>query len=319
MAKLNENENENENTGTPGGLFAGGRFNTYKIAKQAFDIDGSAFPRAQQCPGYDRMAGWDAENKGWIYLVEFLDLNPSWLKDSKIIAVAAWEGITPAEAAARTANIGWDPSSPEGKKKLERELAAIVDSAGEREDRFAECFHQQDAEGCISYWAGMLRIDPAKQPNTYQLIRVARKIGEMVVMCLKAEFNVPRPSQICPAIIPMFEPPRTASYPAGHSLQSYLISYLLLRVMPGLPQSPQPAQDSWDDENQRHQGLFALARRVADNRVIGGVHYDIDSKGGFWVAREMDSWFKRVDEEPTKFPHFAALLAAARAEFPQYQ
>ena len=39
MAKLNENENENENEGAGGGrsgLFAGSRYNTYKILKQAF-------------------------------------------------------------------------------------------------------------------------------------------------------------------------------------------------------------------------------------------------------------------------------------------
>jgi acid phosphatase (class A) len=243
-----------------------------------------------------------------------MKLELDWRDQLKAVAIATWENCSLEDAKKKVTPIRWDPS------KLESALADIVDAAGEREDRFAECFHQQDAEGCISYWIGMLGIDPASKPNTYQLIRVARKIGEMVVMCLKAHFDIPRPSQICPAIVPMFDPPRTASYPAGHSLQSYLISYLLIRVMPGIPQSsPSPAPDSWDDPNRKHEGLFALARRVADNRVIAGVHYDIDSKAGFLVARAMDQWFEKVLTEPTKFPELKALLEAAKEEFPQYQ
>ena len=39
--------------------------------------------------------------------------------------------------------------------------------------------------GGLDYWLGMLKIDPARQPNTHLLMRVARKIGEAVVMVLK--------------------------------------------------------------------------------------------------------------------------------------
>lgn len=306
MARLNENENENESTDSRrDGLFAGGRYNTYKILKQAFTTGGTicAPGKDGKYPGYDRMAGWDAENKGWIYLREFVELKTDWFNELRQLSETIWPG--------------WDLSSADGKEKLNLALQDIIDAAGEREDRFAECFHQQDAEGCISYWMAMLRLDPAKQPATYQLIRVARKIGEMVVMCLKAHFNADRPSQICPLIVPMFDPPRTASYPAGHALQSYLISCLLRRVMGDyFPQSPRPL--SWKEE---HKGLFALARRVADNRVIAGVHYDIDNEAGFRIALKIDDWFGEWDSSnppPSKFEQFKKLLNEARKEFPQY-
>ena len=145
----------------------------------------------------------------------------------------------------------------------------------------------------------------------------------MIVMCLKDDFDAARPSQICPAIVPAFDPPRTASYPAGHALQSYLISYLLLRVMPKMAetaQSNKPAE--WAEP---HNGLFALARRVSDNRVIGGVHFDIDNKAGFFIAKKIDEWFGNWAETPAPqlptpdpFGNFRDLLAAASAEFPQW-
>jgi acid phosphatase (class A) len=146
----------------------------------------------------------------------------------------------------------------------------------------------------------------------------------MIVMCLKLHFNAARPSQICPAVVPMFDQPRTASYPAGHSLQSYLISYVLLRVMPEVPQSKKPEAQSIEGEELRpwavnHGGLFALARRVADNRVVAGVHFDIDSEAGFLVARKIDEWFDVWCQPTFENNKLRALVLAASNEFPQFR
>lgn len=305
MARLNENENENENEGTGGGrsgLFAGSRYNTHKILKQAFIVGSGAgqVARAPNIPKFKDMGGWDAENKGWVYLAEFMDLRPNWYKELKKVTNDTWKG--------------WGRLNAKRKIfALNPALRDILDAAGEREDRFAEILHQRDAEGCITYWMGMLGIESEKHHHTYQLIRVARKLGEMIVMRLKADLDAARPSQICPAIVPAFDPPRTATYPAGHALQSYLISYFLLRVMPGmLKQSPRPK--TWKEQ---HKGLFALARRVADNRVIAGVHFDIDNKAGFLIAQKIDLWFDTW--LPGKDQNeFDILVKAAKDEFPQW-
>lgn len=345
MARLNENENENEDSGGGrGGLFAGSRYNTYKVLKQAFNPNGVVIADPTvPFRGYDAMGGWDAENKGWVYITDFIGLKGTWFNDLRNLAAATWHGwdlSTPTgqaqlasallssdfrNLAASTWN-GADLSIPAGKAKLESALRDIVDAAGEREDRFAEVLHQRDAEGCITYWMGMLNIQPGKHPNTYLLIRVARKLGEMIVMCLKAHFNVPRPSQLCPALVPMFDPPQTAAYPAGHALQSYLISYFLRRVMPNMPQSSKPP--IWGG-TLPHEGLFALARRVADNRVIGGVHYDIDNEAGFLIAKRIDEWFDEwvaatdpglasTSPPSAQSAPLISLLRAAKGEFPQF-
>jgi membrane-associated phospholipid phosphatase len=123
----------------------------------------------------------------------------------------------------------------------------------------------------------------------------------------------------------MFDSPRTASYPAGHSLQSYLISYLLHIIMPEIPQSDLPVKDGKPCWEMQHTGLFALARRVADNRVIAGVHFDIDCKAGFLIAAEIGKWFGEWDAIKPKDPgfpdvyaNFGRLLETARAEWPQF-
>jgi hypothetical protein len=111
--------------------------------------------------------------------------------------------------------------------ELGGEVREILEKALEREARFAEILDQDDANGAINCWLGMLKIDPARHPATYLMVQVGRRIGEHVSMCLKGYFRCPRPSQVSPWITPMIDPPVTPSFPAGHAVQAYLISYLL--------------------------------------------------------------------------------------------
>ena len=51
-----------------------------------------------------------------------------------------------------------------------------------------EVMDQDDADGAADYWLGMVQISPARNPATYLMIRVGRRIGEHVAMCLKPNF-----------------------------------------------------------------------------------------------------------------------------------
>jgi hypothetical protein len=141
----------------------------------------------------------------------------------------------------------------------------------------------------------MLMSDAAHEPATYQLIRVARRIGEVVVMCLKEEYHEARPSQVCPVIVPLFGPPVTPSFPAGHALQNHLIALCL---------GPKGANRA---PNQPEM-LEKLARRIAQNRVIGGLHYPLDNEAGEVAAKKC---FELLNREGTEF---SRLVDAAREE-----
>jgi hypothetical protein len=117
----------------------------------------------------------------------------------------------------------------------------------------------------------MLMIDPGRMPATHLLIRVARRLGEHVAMCLKGEFRAPRPSQLCSAVVPMVDPPATPSFPSGHSLQAALIARCLENTAP--PMQPPNLLD-------------ALAVRIGENRIIAGLHYDQDHV----IGRAIGQW-----------------------------
>jgi hypothetical protein len=176
-------------------------------------------------------------------------------------------------------------------KKAEQ-LRRVIELSDEREERFSEIIDQHDGDGAIKYWLGMLMLDQSSAPATYQLIRVARRVGEVVVMCLKHHYREARPSQVCPVIVPLIDPPITPAFPAGHALQARLISLCLAETSHPLIQ---------------REMLFDLARRIARNRVVAGLHYELDNEAGSYAAELCFDLLK----DGVQFNH---LLDAAREE-----
>jgi hypothetical protein len=211
---------------------------------------------------------WDANLRSYPYLDEFL-------REANITWGQPWVTHLTNLPGANT------PPCKLGQLAFVSQILAILDRAADRDDRFAEIIDQNDADGAINYWLGMLMIDPARHPATYLLIRVAARVGEMVVMCLKEAWGCPRPSVFCPGIVPMIDPPATPSFPAGHALQARLISKVLVYLdasrKPPPQRPPRLAQP---------QLLFDLADRIGDNRVVAGIHFPIDIDAGKVVADE---------------------------------
>jgi membrane-associated phospholipid phosphatase len=166
----------------------------------------------------------------------------------------------------------------------------ILNRVKDRASRASEILVQDGAEGAIGCWLNILGIDPVRHPATNLLLRIGRRIGEHVVMCLKDHFKSPRPPQLSLAIYPLVNPPATPSFPAGHAVQSYLISYLLAYSLKNLPQHQLP------DAPEDAKGLlFDLAARVADNRVVAGIHYPVDIDAGRAVAIACFNKLKKLD------------------------
>jgi membrane-associated phospholipid phosphatase len=271
---------------------------------------------AQNYPPFHEF--WDADLHAYMYLDDFLAVIP---RDATVNP-PSWR--TNYAAVARN-NGNYIPPSEMNRQQLGDEVLPILELALEREDRFAEVIDQDDGDGAINYWLGMLKIDPARHPATNLMVHVGRRIGEHVSMCLKGDFRCPRPSQVCPAITPMIDPPVTPSFPAGHAVQSYLISYLLAYSLSdaqghtNLPQHTLPPPNSslatFIGQGTAPTGpLFDLAQRVSENRIVAGVHYPIDIKAGQLVATQI---FKDIQNVASVWGA-AGIRDGVRAEFPQY-
>jgi membrane-associated phospholipid phosphatase len=315
---MNMNMNMNMASGTSGaeGRFRA-RYNTDIFALLA-DTSNQSVVAAANYPLFHE--NWDAELRSYMYLDYFLTRNTGWRANYRTVATAG----------------GRKPPQNMSQPELYTEILQILQLALEREDRFSEVIDQDDANGAINYWLGMLKIDPARHPASNLMVRVAGRIGEHVSMCLKGDFRSPRPPQLCPAITPMIDPPATPSFPAGHAVQPYLISYLLAHSLPNLPQHylaqppvPPTLTNPGIPTTATTAGtlssglLFDLAARVSQNRIVAGIHYPTDIEAGKAVAIACFTDLRGIAEiwgaaATATAPPVVGIRQGVQQEFPQY-
>ena len=183
------------------------------------------------------------------------------------------------------------PPIPTGQALIDEidELIALIDYRG---GVLAEAIMQRD--NMLRYWCGALMFGKSSHPWTYDLMQIAMRVGQFQVMHYKRMANKatpnaaeglgrPRPSQICAALMPPIEVPGHASYPSGHSTESYLISHCLAQVMPAAVTTP------YDQNDPHSTALGRLAQRTARNREVLGLHYPSDSEAGRQLAEKSAS------------------------------
>jgi len=142
-------------------------------------------------------------------------------------------------------------------------------------------------------------------PNTLRLIDLASIVATFTVLHFKAGIAGtgtgayrprPRPSHVCPALLPPVPVPGHPSYPSGHSTEAHLLALVLKDVLSGSPQAALA-----DD-------LDALARRIARNREIAGLHYPADSRAGEKLAADILPYLQSI-------PEYQKVLPGARSEW----
>ncbi len=155
------------------------------------------------------------------------------------------------------------------------EITQLVTAASdERADALADILSQSDE--FISYFLNMMTARPGAYPYTTKVLGIASLVGTFVAMYFKNLYSRPRPSQLCPALLPPIEVPGHASFPSGHSTQAHLMALCMNDVLNGLPQ-----------QNTMIDDLWTLADCIARNREIAGLHYPSDTAAGiafaYWI------------------------------------
>lgn len=313
---LNLNLNLNLASGASGAGASGGRarFNTEDFPKAAIFPPTPNDDTLRRIPALPHRADWDAEGRAWLHVAEFIkeipQAAPSPAPQDPDKGTFEW-WLTDVQASLDAGNANARcPAGPNARQtlgQLNDEIAKLVDASLDRGDRLQEILDQADGEGALNYWTGLLALNPAKHPNMHLLIRVGRRLGELVVMRLKGHYLCPRPSRIHPMIVPAIDPPDTPAYPSGHATQAHLISELLIEAIEPPVVSPNPGHVEWGHlkNGTMRKALRLLADRVAENRTVAGLHYVADNKAGEQVAM-------RVVARARHCPSIAALIGNVR-------
>jgi len=192
-------------------------------------------------------------------------------------------------------------SGPGAGDKIDELLELAVT---ERPEALGEILNQhQNQQLCFLQ---LMMMDHNSHPRTYFALKLAARVGEVVMMRLKRQFNRARPTQYCPTLYPPVPVPGHASYPAGHALIAHLTARVLIEITTNAGASP------YED------ALNLLADRIARNRVIAGLHFFSDILAGAEAAQKTHDFLKGMAGPPNPIPPlftYRSVIAAAKQEW----
>jgi PAP2 superfamily len=161
----------------------------------------------------------------------------------------------------------------------------------ERPEAMGEILNQhQNQQLCFMQ---LLTMSAGSHPRTFFVMKLAARVGEVVMMRLKRQFNRPRPTQYYPALYPPLPVPGHSAYPAGHALIAHLTAQVLIEVTtPTTGTSPYK------------RTLLKLAEAVGRNRVIAGFHFWSDIAAGESAGKLTHEFLTKMNDPytGTNFP-----------------
>jgi len=153
---------------------------------------------------------------------------------------------------------------------FQADLAKVEAMATLRAERSVEIFAQERFNP--AFWAAVLPLNPKSTPYTLELMGAVVSIASFVVQRCKAFLGLPRPADLSPRIQPMLPAPQSSTYPGGHAIESALLAHVLVLLLTGT------VKDTTGEGWLLTVGkmLHELAARIAENRVVAGIHFTID-------------------------------------------
>jgi len=136
----------------------------------------------------------------------------------------------------------------------------------------------------ITDFMALLSMTPGSHSATYRVLHIGSLIGSYASLHYKARTHWgdrlqpgprPRPSHLNPALVPPVPVPGHPAFPSGHATQSMLMAFCIIHVLHDAGIKPDTPDGALFAAN-----LTALARRIARNREIAGLHYPSDSGAG---------------------------------------
>ena len=166
------------------------------------------------------------------------------------------------------------------KKVFKQQLDLVANYAELRESRGSEVLAEA-MPSQVPFWGSIIGLQPHRHKWTQELIALALSMTVDIEMRLKHAFACPRPAELSPQIQPMLQTPGHASWPSGHSTESFMVATLIQALL----QHANGTGKALEEQLQR------LAARVAVNRTVAGLHYPVDSAVGRLLGTALADFF----------------------------
>lgn len=160
---------------------------------------------------------------------------------------------------------------------MSEQIDKVVRAATEREDRLPEILSQLD--DFWPFFESVIGLSLDRAPRTTELLAATHDFMLHMLMHLKQNFAASRPVQVSTLVMPLIPTPGHGSLPSGHATMAAFTSELMHQML---------YQNSTQAHHQmRSEQLDRLARRIAFNRVVAGLHFPVDSQAGYALGTQM--------------------------------
>lgn len=156
------------------------------------------------------------------------------------------------------------------------QIDKVLRAATERDDRMPEILTQANDIGV--FFDSVTGIDRGNAPRLAELLELLWSVTTAVVMALKNRVAEFRPVQRSAQVQPLITTPGHGSLPSGHATMATVTAAVLSTLLYGA-------------DAERRMQLELLARRIAFNRVVAGVHFPMDSEAGHVLGTQLAAAF----------------------------
>lgn len=213
-----------------------------------------------------------------------------------------------------------------GAQVFQRQTLLVQAYAALRMERQAEVLAQVVPQ--TAQWSAITSLSPDTHRYSIELLGVALRFTMMNIMRMKRVFDVKRAWLRSALIQPMILTPAYTSYPSGHATEAHFAAEFL-PLLAGDPEYMKCQAPKGGRRDSMTRQMNRLAYRIAENRVVAGLHYPIDAVPGqalgvmlaryvVWVASAGQAWpslkigakvfHARGDVDGDEVPTFDALL-----------
>jgi hypothetical protein len=148
----------------------------------------------------------------------------------------------------------------------------VIRAAVEREDRLPEILSQ--AADLWPFFESVSGVQLARAPAFAELLSAVNEWALHLLMLLKHRVAAWRPVEMSTLVAPVIRTPGHGSMPSGHATMASLTGTMLTLMMYG-------------SGSPHARVLDRLARRIAFNRVVAGVHFPVDNVVGYRLGRHL--------------------------------
>ena len=164
---------------------------------------------------------------------------------------------------------------------FQAQLGGVLNMAALRADRAPEILSQID--GQWAYWGNLLPFRLGQAPTVIEWLDLTIQLCVAVEMRFKHAMACPRPHQYSVAVRPMITTPGHGTFPMGHATQVEAVRMVLLALL-----GAAGVKGAWLTE--LHTESQRLCHRISENRVVAGVHFEVDEVAGIYLGRMLGGW-----------------------------